>query len=86
MHFENGHVITNIIDNGIGIPKESIPRLFTEFYRAQNAKQEEVQGTGLGLAISKKIISIHNGDISVNSVLGSGTTFTIFLPTGTNFF
>jgi signal transduction histidine kinase len=86
MHFENGHVITNIIDNGIGIPKESIPRLFTEFYRAQNAKQEEVQGTGLGLAISKKIISIHNGDISVNSVLGSGTTFTILLPTGTNFF
>lgn len=82
MHLEHGHVITNIIDNGIGIPEESIPRLFTEFYRAQNAKQEEVQGTGLGLAISKKIISIHNGDIKVQSILGNGTTFTIALPVG----
>lgn len=82
MHHEKGQIVTNIIDNGIGIPEESIPRLFTEFYRAQNAKQEEVQGTGLGLAISKKIISLHNGDIKVHSVLGNGTTFTITLPLG----
>ena len=80
MHKEGNNMIINIIDNGIGIPEESLPRLFTEFYRAQNAKQEEVQGTGLGLAISKKIIGIHDGKFSVSSVLGQGTTFTLMLP------
>lgn len=80
MSLENNQIITTISDNGIGIPDDSIEKLFTEFFRAKNAKQEEVQGTGLGLAISKKIISIHNGEIKVQSVLGVGTTFTITLP------
>ncbi len=69
-----------ISDSGIGIPKEQIPRLFSEFFRATNAKEQEVDGTGLGLSIVKKIIDSHKGTITVSSVENIGTTFTVTLP------
>jgi signal transduction histidine kinase len=68
-----------IVDNGIGIPSESIPKLFSEFYRAPNAKQEQVQGTGLGLSIVKKFVIMHGGSISISSQVDVGTTFTVTL-------
>jgi signal transduction histidine kinase len=65
-------------DSGIGIPKDEIPRLFTEFFRASNVKN--VIGTGLGLTIVKEIVDQHGGQIQVESEEGLGTTFVIHLP------
>jgi signal transduction histidine kinase len=66
-------------DTGIGIPADSLPRLFQEFYRAPNAKAFET-GTGLGLVIVKELVENFNGRISVESQEGKGTTFTVHLP------
>jgi signal transduction histidine kinase len=68
-----------IKDTGIGIPADSLPRLFQEFYRAPNAKAFET-GTGLGLVIVKELVESFNGRISVESQEGKGTTFTVHLP------
>ena len=68
------HVI--ISDNGIGIPKEEINKIFDRFYRAKNSGQN-IKGTGLGLSIVKTILDHHDAEISVESSLGSGTTFHI---------
>lgn len=67
-----------ISDNGIGIPEEEIAKVFDRFYRAKNSGQN-IKGTGLGLSIVKTIIEHHDADISVESRLGSGTTFHIVM-------
>jgi PAS domain S-box-containing protein len=71
-------VVFRIQDQGIGIPAEDIPRLFESFYRASNVGA--TQGTGLGLAIVKQCVDLHSGQITVDSVVGEGTTFTVTLP------
>lgn len=71
-------VVFHIQDQGIGIPPEDIPRLFESFYRAKNVGA--TQGTGLGLAIVKQCIDLHSGQVSVDSVVGESTTFTVTLP------
>ncbi|WP_367664740.1 two-component system histidine kinase PnpS [Clostridium sp.] len=76
---ENNCIIT-IKDNGVGIDKEHIPRLFERFYRVDKARSRAKGGTGLGLAIVKHIIKSFNGSINVNSELGNGTEFIITLP------
>lgn len=73
-------LLLQIKDTGIGIPKEELPRIFEEFYRASNAKEIEKDGTGLGLSIAKQIIERHKGKIWVESELGKGTTINIILP------
>jgi signal transduction histidine kinase len=67
-----------IQDSGIGIPEEDQSRLFESFHRASNVGT--ISGTGLGLAIVKNCVDLHKGQISVNSVIGVGTTFTVTLP------
>ena len=69
-----------VADTGIGIPEEEIPRLFTEFFRAENAKTHTEEGTGLGLVIVKEILDRLRGTISVTSKLAEGTCVTCFLP------
>jgi two-component sensor histidine kinase/uncharacterized protein YigA (DUF484 family) len=69
-----------VSDTGIGIPEEDISRLFTEFFRAENAKAQAEEGTGLGLVIAKEILDFLGGSISVKSKVGEGTTFTCLLP------
>lgn len=69
-----------VSDNGIGIPKDALPRLFTEFFRADNAKALEEVGTGLGLTIIKEIVELHGGRILVESEEGLGTAFFVHLP------
>lgn len=67
-------------DNGIGIPKEDLPRLFERFYRVEKARNSDKGGTGLGLAIAKEFALAHGGNIEVDSEVGKGTTFTIIFP------
>lgn len=72
-------VVVEISDTGIGIPEEEQSGLFTEFFRASNAKQMAKIGTGLGLAIVKATVEQHGGSIDFESERGRGTTFRIFL-------
>jgi PAS domain S-box-containing protein len=70
----------NIIDNGFGIPKEALPKIFEKFYRISEVKEdEETEGSGLGLALVKEIIEKHGGFIKVKSKLGVGSIFTFSL-------
>ena len=69
-----------VSDTGIGIPEEAMSRIFTEFYRAKNAKAIEVEGTGLGLVIAKDVIEQHGGQISIESLVDKGTTVHVSLP------
>lgn len=71
------HVIVKVADTGCGIDQENLSRIFMPFFTTKG----EGVGTGLGLSVCRKIISEHKGEIKVESILGAGTTFTIFLPT-----
>jgi signal transduction histidine kinase len=76
----DGYVRVTVADTGIGIPQDSLDRLFEEFFRARNAKALQETGTGLGLAIVKDLVERYHGEIEVHSVEGEGTTITLTLP------
>jgi len=69
----------SITDTGLGIPEDSLPNLFTKFYRVRGTENYAI-GTGLGLSICKQIVQGHGGRIEVKSKIGEGTTFTVFIP------
>jgi signal transduction histidine kinase len=71
-----------VTDTGMGIPADDLPKIFTEFYRAKNAKALLKKGTGLGLSIAKKIVEMHRGKIGIESHLGQGTCISLELPLG----
>lgn len=78
---ESGHVCVDVADHGIGMSEEDMERLFDEFFRTPAARKSGIAGTGLGLPIVKSIVEHHKGDISVESRLDEGTTFSVRLPT-----
>lgn len=70
----------SIIDSGIGISEDELPKIFNRFYRGVNLRKENIEGSGVGLAIAKNIISNLNGYISVESKVNKGTIFNIYIP------
>jgi signal transduction histidine kinase len=73
-------VVMHVRDTGSGIPPEQLPHIFEKFYQANNQPSAAQEGSGLGLAIAREIVRAHGGDITVESTVGVGTTFTIVMP------
>lgn len=79
VHEGDGTVVVDVIDNGIGIEKERIPRIFDRFYHLEQSGDNLFDGIGLGLAITQQVIKQHNGRLTVESAPGKGSTFSIHL-------
>jgi len=75
-----GEVQVSMRDNGPGIPKEDLPRIFERFYRVDRGRSRELGGTGLGLSIVKHLVQAHGGRVWAESQLGDGSTFYFTLP------
>ena len=73
-------VVFEVEDSGIGIPKKDIEKIFSEFYRSDNAKKIVNFGTGLGLSIVKQIVENYDGKIEIQSEVNKGTKFLVFIP------
>ncbi|WP_243096877.1 sensor histidine kinase [Thermohalobacter berrensis] len=80
LYTKNRYTIIKVKDNGIGIPKESLPNIFERFYRVDKARSRNTGGTGLGLSIAYQIVTLHQGAIEVESEVGKGSTFYIKIP------
>jgi signal transduction histidine kinase len=70
----------SVRDNGIGIPREDLPRIFERFYRVDKGRSQEMGGTGLGLSIVKHLVQVHGGRTWAESQQGKGSTFYFTLP------
>ena len=81
MDKEGKSVHISIKDEGVGIPKQNLTKIFDRFYRVDKARSREIGGTGLGLAIAKEVVNAHNGEIWAESEYGKGTTIHVKLPT-----
>jgi signal transduction histidine kinase len=78
--YDGDNIRLQVSDTGVGISADHLPHLFSRFWQADASSQRRFQGLGIGLALVKEIVDLHKGSISVGSVLGKGTTFTILLP------
>jgi adenylate cyclase len=76
------HCLLKVIDTGIGIRPDQIPHLFERFRQAEGSANRSYEGSGLGLALVKELVELHRGQVSVESIYGAGTTFTVWLQTG----
>ena len=77
---EDNHVTLWVKDEGIGIPPESLDKIFDIFYRVEDTSKRQITGTGLGLALVKEIVGAHHGQVWVESTFGQGSTFYLSLP------
>jgi two-component system sensor histidine kinase/response regulator len=77
---ENNHAVFQVEDTGIGIPEHQRSLLFQKFQQLDSSYNRQYEGTGLGLALTKQLVELHNGRIEVESTVGSGSTFTVWLP------
>ena len=74
------YAVCEIADTGIGIPQEEIAHIFERFYRADKSRNRKTGGAGIGLSIVNSIVKAHNGKIEVDSMLGKGNNFKVYLP------
>ena len=77
---EGPELVIRVTDQGCGIEARHLPRLFERFYRVDKARSRDLGGTGLGLAIVRHIALAHRGSVSVESIVGQGSTFSLRLP------
>ncbi|MCU1426895.1 MAG: signal transduction histidine kinase [Actinomycetia bacterium] len=77
---ETGRACISVRDHGIGIPKRDLERIFERFYRVDRARSRQTGGTGLGLSIVRHVAQAHGGEVTVESVEGEGSTFTLHMP------
>jgi PAS domain S-box-containing protein len=80
VYHQNDRAYLAISDQGIGIPQAAQANLFQQFYRATNVEAQQIQGMGIGLYVVKEIVTLHDGEITVKSREGEGSTFTVSLP------
>jgi signal transduction histidine kinase len=79
---DNGELVIDVGDTGVGIPPEHHRRIFDEFYQLDSATTRQVEGTGLGLSLTRRLVDLHRGSISLESEPGKGSVFTFRLPLG----
>jgi signal transduction histidine kinase len=79
-YFEEDRVAIQVADTGVGISAENLPRLFHEFEQIPQARGVRPEGTGLGLALTKRLVALHGGEVSVESKVGQGSVFSVWLP------
>lgn len=79
---DQNHVSITIRDNGIGIPENQLERIFERFTQVEGQATRRFEGSGIGLALAKEIVTLHGGQIAVQSTIGEGSTFTVTLPRG----
>lgn len=77
---DGGYAVIRVSDTGIGIPYKDLPHIFERFYVVDRSRARDISGAGLGLSIVKQIIDAHNGTVTAESLLGSGTKFTVRIP------
>jgi len=77
---ENGHVVVDVTDTGIGIGEDKLDQVFSRFWQEDGSSTRTRQGTGIGLALVKELVQLHNGTVTVQSQKGVGSTFTVRLP------
>ena len=77
---ERGMLAVSVADNGIGIAKKNLKHIFDEFYRVTKGNVHDNKGYGLGLNYVKKIVELHGGSVKVKSIVGEGTSFTVYIP------
>ncbi|WP_431936582.1 SpoIIE family protein phosphatase [Micromonospora sp. RP3T] len=79
---EHGQAVLRVVDTGIGVAEEEMPRLFERFHRIENARSRSDEGSGIGLALVKELVTLHGGSITASSTVCRGTAFTVRLPFG----
>nr|WP_067055156.1 ATP-binding protein [Mucilaginibacter sp. L294] len=79
---EGNSAILRVTDTGVGIPEKELPHMFERFHRVENSAGRTHEGTGIGLSLVNELVQLHGGEISVQSIEGSGSTFTVIIPAG----
>jgi PAS domain S-box-containing protein len=79
----DGHAMLEVVDTGVGIPEEELPRLFERFHRVESTQGRTHEGSGIGLALVHELVKLHGGTIEARSTVGAGTTIRVLMPFGT---